>query len=185
MKINCKTCLNATGTNRSEPHHTINPVSDDRCSLLKACSHRPLCLRVRSRPDVTRVRCCVGLCSLPHTSCFSCPTEAAHRQSQSPMEFIHEGESPNFSASPSAASEGHGETHSLGGRPPRSSGQRVTPGDCLSPRRCFTSVIGDEERSEGDTEKSHSGLRVRFQLSSAADVTKNGEKRRGFGKARI
>lgn len=112
----------------SEPHHATNPVSDDRCSLLKACSHRPLRLRVHSRPDVTRVRCCVGLCSLPHTSCFSCPTEAAHRQSQSPMEFIHEGESPNFSASPSAASEGHGETHSLGGRPPRSSGQRVTRG---------------------------------------------------------
>lgn len=78
MKINCKTCLNATGTNRSEPHHTTNPVSDDRRSLLKACSHRPLCLRVHSRPDVTRVRCCVGLCSLPHTSCFSCPTQAAH-----------------------------------------------------------------------------------------------------------
>lgn len=136
----------------SEPHHATNPVSDDRCSLLKVCSHRPLCLRVHSRPDVTRVRCCVGLCSLPHTSCFSCPTEAAHRQSQSPMEFIHEGESPNFSASPSAASEGHGETHSLGGRPPRTSGQRVTRGTAyphvgaLHPSSVTRSVLRETQR---------------------------------------
>lgn len=152
MKINCKTCLNATGTNRSEPHHTINPVSDDRCSLLKACSHRPLCLRVHSRPDVMRVRCCVGLCSLPHTSCFSCPTEAAHRQSQSPMEFIHEGESPNFSASPSAASEGHGETHSLGGRPrarPASASPRGTAYPhvgALHPSSATRSVLRETQR---------------------------------------